>query len=147
MSIKISIKKIGLVWIALQSSVVLAAAAEEWSALQLNYDAPAKAWTDALPVGNGTMGAMVFGGVTEERIQFNENTLYSGKPHSYSRPDAHKHLETIRGLLFEGDKKQAERLARKTFMSDPITFRVTWLLEIWNLNFQCLDRSQTTNVV
>ena len=122
MSIKISIKKIGLVWVALQSSVVLAAAAEEWSALQLNYDAPAKAWTDALPVGNGTMGAMVFGGVTEERIQFNENTLYSGKPHSYSRPDAHKHLETIRGLLFEGDKKQAERLARKTFMSDPITF-------------------------
>lgn len=116
------IRMIDLAWIAFQSSVALVAAPQDWSELQLRYDAPAKAWTDALPVGNGTLGAMVFGGVSEERIQFNENTLYGGKPHSYSRPDAHQHLESIRDLLFKGEQKNADRLARKTFMSDPISF-------------------------
>lgn len=117
-----SLQKIVSVVVVLQSSVTLVAAPQDWSELQLNYDAPAQQWTDALPVGNGTLGAMVFGGVSEERIQFNENTLYSGKPHTYSRPDAHQHLEPIRELLFKGEQKQAERLAKKTFMSNPITF-------------------------
>lgn len=87
----------------------------------LFYDEPAVAWTDALPVGNGALGAMVFGGVKEERIQFNEGTLYIGEPHDYSRPSAAGHLGEIRGLLFEGKQKEAEALAGREFMSDPLT--------------------------
>src|SRR5690348_10549524 len=57
-------------------------------ALRLWYDHPAEKWTDALPVGNGRLGAMVFGGVFDERIQFNEDTLWKGHPHDYVRAGA-----------------------------------------------------------
>ncbi|WP_424314952.1 glycoside hydrolase family 95 protein [Haloferula sp.] len=89
--------------------------------LELWYDKPAEDWIEALPIGNGKMGAMVFGGIEEERIQFNEATLYVGQPHDYSRPGAYKHLKRIRQLLFDGKQKEAESLARKHLMSDPIT--------------------------
>ena len=52
----------------------------------------AEKWTDALPIGNGRMGAMIFGGVPDERIQFNEDTLWKGFPHDYVRAGAHDHL-------------------------------------------------------
>src|SRR5215469_904807 len=84
------------------------------------YTAPAQKWTDALPIGNGRMGAMVFGGVPDERIQFNEDTLWKGHPHDYVRVGAHDHLAEIQQLLFAGQKKQAEDLTRKTFLSDPV---------------------------
>src|SRR5689334_10772093 len=64
--------------------------------LKLWYDKPAMKWTEALPIGNGRIGAMVFGGVEEDRIQFNEETLWTGEPRSYSRPGACKYLDTIR---------------------------------------------------
>ena len=89
--------------------------------LKLFYDEPAKEWTEALPVGNGHLGAMIFGGVKEEKIQFNEATLYVGEPRDYSRPGASTHLGTIRQLVFDGKQKEAESLAMKEFMSDPIT--------------------------
>ena len=54
--------------------------AAETSAFRLWYQQPAEKWTEALPIGNGRMGAMVFGGTTDERIQFNEDTLWTGKP-------------------------------------------------------------------
>ncbi|WP_442506808.1 glycoside hydrolase family 95 protein [Novipirellula sp. SH528] len=92
-----------------------------WSELNLVYDQPAKQWTEALPVGNGRLGAMVFGGVSEERIQFNEATLYAGEPHDYSHPGAADHLDEIRQLLFAGNQKAAESLAMKEFMSDLIS--------------------------
>ena len=50
-------------------------------ALCLWYDAPAEEWEEALPIGNGRLGAMVYGGVTQETIQFNEETLWTGQPH------------------------------------------------------------------
>ncbi|HEY1789491.1 MAG TPA: glycoside hydrolase family 95 protein [Verrucomicrobiae bacterium] len=84
------------------------------------YAQPAAKWTDALPVGNGRMGAMVFGQVFDERIQFNEDTLWKGHPHNYDRAGARENLPEIRRLLFAGDVKQAENLTRKTFLSDPI---------------------------
>ncbi|HXJ42249.1 MAG TPA: glycoside hydrolase N-terminal domain-containing protein [Bryobacteraceae bacterium] len=49
--------------------------------LQLWYKQPAQLWTDALPVGNGRLGAMVFGGIAQERIQFNESTVWTSGPH------------------------------------------------------------------
>lgn len=74
---------------------------------------------EALPVGNGTLGAMVFGGTEEARIQFNEATLYAGEPHDYSRVGASDHLGEIRQLLFDGKQKPAEGLANREFMSNP----------------------------
>jgi alpha-L-fucosidase 2 len=84
--------------------------------LKLWYKQPAIKWTEALPIGNGRIGAMVFGGVVQDRIQFNEETLWTGEPRSYSRPGAYKYLDTIRQLLFEGKQKEADALAEKEFM-------------------------------
>jgi alpha-L-fucosidase 2 len=66
------------------------------------YRQPAQKWTEALPIGNGRLGAMVFGGVEEERLQFNESTLWSGRPRVFAREDAADYLGTIRKLLAEG---------------------------------------------
>ena len=68
--------------------------------LQLWYEKPAASWVEALPVGNGRMGAMVFGGAAEARFQFNEDTLWVGQPHDYAREGAREHLPTLRRLLF-----------------------------------------------
>ena len=97
-----------------------AAAVAQQSPLTLWYDKPADLWTDALPVGNGRMGAMVFGGAAHERIQFNESTVWTGEPHDYSHKGAAQSLAKIRELLWAGKQKEAEDLAMKEFMSDPI---------------------------
>ena len=68
------------------------------------------------PIGNGRLGAMVFGGVENEQLQFNEETLWSGEPRTYSRPGAYRYLDSIRQLLFAGKQKEAEALAEKEFM-------------------------------
>ncbi|TAG99642.1 MAG: glycoside hydrolase family 95 protein, partial [Sphingobacteriales bacterium] len=84
--------------------------------VKLWYKQPAVTWTEALPLGNGRIGAMIFGGVENDRIQFNEETLWSGEPRSYSRPGAYKYLDSIRQLLFVGKQKEAESMAEKQFM-------------------------------
>src|SRR5882724_12208748 len=89
------------------------------SALTLWYKKPAEIWTDALPVGNGRMGAMVFGGAGHERIQFNEHTVWTGEPHDYAHKGASKYLQQIRELLWAGKQKDAEELAMKEFMGEP----------------------------
>ena len=89
-------------------------------ALRLWYKNPAVQWTEALPIGNGRLGAMVFGGVHKERIQFNEDSLWTGIPRDYSNPQAYEYLPEIRRLLFEGKQREAERFAGRTFMSIPL---------------------------
>ena len=86
----------------------------------LRYDAPAKRWTDANPIGNGRLGAMIFGRTGEDLIQLNEDTIWAGTPHDYAHKGAVKHLPTIRKLLLEGKQRDAERLAMKEFMSVPL---------------------------
>jgi alpha-L-fucosidase 2 len=98
----------------------LASALQAQSPLTLWYRQPAKLWTDALPVGNGRMGAMVFGGVDRERIQFNESTVWTGEPHDYAHHGASKYLGQIRELLWAGKQKEAEDLAMREFMSVPL---------------------------
>jgi alpha-L-fucosidase 2 len=90
------------------------------SDFELWYDAPAARWIEALPVGNGRMGAMVFGGVEHARYQFNEDTLWAGGPRSYAHAGAAEHLPTIRQLLLAGNQPEAERLAARHFMSIPL---------------------------
>ncbi|MGI8636753.1 MAG: glycoside hydrolase family 95 protein, partial [Segetibacter sp.] len=83
--------------------------------LKLWYQQPASVWTEALPVGSGRLGAMVFGKVNEELIQINESTLWSGGPVKTNvNPDAHNYLPQIReALLKEQDYKKADSLERK----------------------------------
>lgn len=87
---------------------------------RLQYGAPAKEWVEALPIGNGSMGAMIFGGAAEERIQFNEDTLWTGHPQDYQHPGAAEVLPELRRLLYEGKQKEAEKLAMERFMSEPL---------------------------
>jgi len=83
---------------------------------KLWYNAPAAKWTDALPLGNGRLGAMIFAGPDQDRIQFNEETLWTGGPRNYNRTGAYKYLPEIRQLLSEGKQKEAETLAMEQFM-------------------------------
>lgn len=83
---------------------------------QLWYNKPAEKWTDALPIGNGRLGAMIYAGVLNDHIQFNEETLWTGKPRNYNREGAYQYLPEIRKLLFEGKQKEAEALAQAQFM-------------------------------
>jgi alpha-L-fucosidase 2 len=102
--------------------------------LCLWYRQPAAKWEEALPVGNGHIGAMIFGGAPAEHIQFNEHTVWTGQPHSYAHKGAVKALPEMRRLLFEGralelkgetkaaraKQKEAEDLAMREFMSEPL---------------------------
>ncbi len=82
--------------------------------LILWYDAPSRVWTDALPVGNGRLGAMVFGGVASERLQLNEDTLWSGFPKEWNNPDAKNYLAEVRRLVLEaGDYPAADKLCAR----------------------------------
>jgi alpha-L-fucosidase 2 len=90
---------------------------ETWA---LWYGRPAERWVEALPIGNGRMGAMVFGGVKRERIQFNEDSLWTGSPQNYQHPGAAEYLPLIRQLLLDGKQREAQELATEHFMSVPL---------------------------
>jgi alpha-L-fucosidase 2 len=78
--------------------------------LSLWYRQPARAWTEALPIGNGRLGAMVFGHVTSERIQLNEDTLWGGGPYDPVNPQAKAALPQVRQMVFDGQYRQAGNL-------------------------------------
>ncbi len=80
--------------------------------LKLWYTQPAAVWTEALPVGNGRIGAMVFGGVATERLQLNEDTLWSGHPKDCDNPAALQYLPLVREAVFAGDYARADELIR-----------------------------------
>src|SRR5258706_5872046 len=77
-------------------------AAKPHGEMVLWYRQPAQKWLEGLPIGNGIMGAMVFGGVQHERIALNESSFWSGRPHDYNNPDALKYFPQIRDLVFAG---------------------------------------------
>ncbi len=83
---------------------------------KLWYNEPARVWTDALPLGNGRLGAMVYGVPSTERIQLNEETIWTGKPNNNPNPDALKNIPIIQNLLFNGEYKQAQDLANAHVM-------------------------------
>ncbi len=88
--------------------------------LMLWYEKPASKWEEALPIGNGRIGAMIYGGIAEEHIQFNEETLWTGRPHDYSNKGASVYLGRIRELIWQGKQDEAEKLALEKFMSVPL---------------------------
>lgn len=94
----------GLLW----ASSYLQAAAQEY---KLWYDEPAQVWTEALPLGNGRLGAMVFGNPGVEHIQLNEETIWAGRPNNNANPDALEYIPKVRRLVFEGKYLEAQTLA------------------------------------
>jgi alpha-L-fucosidase 2 len=84
------------------------------------YRQPAGPWTEALPVGNGRIGAMVFGGVAQERLQLNEDTLWSGGPYDPVNPHASEALPEVRRLIFADRYAEAQSLANEKIMATPL---------------------------
>ena len=85
--------------------------------LKLWYTSPADQWVEALPVGNGRLGAMIYGDPVNEIIQLNENTFYGGSPHHNNNPVAKQNLEKVREMIFTGKYEEAEQLINETFLS------------------------------
>ena len=88
--------------------------------LTLWYRRPAQKWTEALPVGNGRLGAMVFGGVGRERLQLNEDTLWAGGPYDPDNTNAFAALPEVRKLIFAGQYAEAQQLAGEKMMAQPL---------------------------
>ena len=86
------------------------------NALTLWYRAPASEWLQALPVGNGQLGAMVFGGVERERVQLNEHALWSGHRAVIDSPQTLEYLPRVRALLFAGRIQEAQAMASQFLM-------------------------------
>ena len=83
------------------------------------YTKPSVNWNEALPIGNGRLGAMVFGGIVKERVSLNEQTLWSGAPRDGNNPNAKKYLPLVRKAALEGRYKEADSLSK--FMQGPWT--------------------------
>lgn len=86
---------------------------------KLWYENPAKVWEEALPLGNGKLGAMVFGGVTKEEIQLNEDSMWYGGPRDRNNPDALKNMPKIRELILSGKISEAEKLMKYALSGTP----------------------------
>ncbi len=109
--------------------------------LTLWYRKPATDWeTEALPVGNGRLAAMVFGGVNNERIQFNEETVWDGVPTDYNNPEALEALPEVQRLLFEGRNGDARRLAKNKMMGSPMKVKSYQTLADLHLDFSDAER-------
>lgn len=91
----------------------------EAGSLQLWYEQPAEEWNEALPVGNGRLGGMIFGRTGLERIQVNEESLWGGSHVNNNNPGALEHLPKIRRLIMQGDIPRAKELAKDHILGDP----------------------------
>ncbi len=94
--------------------------AESASDLTLWYRQPAQKWTEALPIGNGRLGAMIFGGTAREHLQLNESTLWAGGPYDPSNTNALAALPQVRQLVFAGQYDQAAALIGSNMMAVPL---------------------------
>src|SRR6476659_4701730 len=98
--------------------ITIASFSQTKSPLKLWYDKPAgNTWENALPIGNGKLGAMIYGNVEDETIQLNEQTIWSGSPNRNDNPAALDSLSIIRQLIFERRQKEAEAIANRVIIS------------------------------
>ncbi|HEX5218334.1 MAG TPA: glycoside hydrolase family 95 protein [Verrucomicrobiae bacterium] len=100
-----------LMWFVIGLVAVFSVRADE--PLTIWHRQPAKNWNEATPIGNGRIGAMIFGGVDSERLQLNEDSLWSGGPGDDDNPEALRALPQIRELLFAGKYAEAQKLANQ----------------------------------
>lgn len=81
--------------------------------MNISFNTPATFWVEALPVGNGRLGAMIFGGIEQERLALNEDTLWSGYKTDWNNPEAREVLPEVRALIAEGRNEEADELCKK----------------------------------
>lgn len=115
-------KKQWAVAVLLACSMVPAMAAKNVktdNSTKLWYDAPAKHWLEALPIGNSHLGGMVYGGTSEETIQLNEETFWSGGPYNNNSTKSLELLPEVRKLIFDGREKEAADIINKNFIPGP----------------------------
>lgn len=108
-----------LIFFYISASIIHAQ--EKPDALKIWMTHPAEEWKNALPVGNGRLGAMVFGGINTERLQLNEETVWTGKDADFHNPQSREGLKEVRKLLFEGKYTEAEAVALKKIMGQRST--------------------------
>lgn len=101
----------------LSLAIINGARAQSDTLMKLWYNHPATQWVEALPVGNGRLGAMVYGDPYKEKIQLNENTIWAGSPNRNDNPEARAVLPEVRKLIFEGKYKEAQDLVNQKFIS------------------------------
>lgn len=123
-----------VVMLALCASSALAQSADG-PAMTLWYRQPADNWLQAMPMGNGILGAMVFGKSDHERIALNEGTFWSGRPHDYNNPDAINYFPKIRDLVFAGKFQEAEKMADEHFFGVPAAQQAYEPIGDLNLDF------------
>ncbi len=104
--------------------------------LRLWYRQPAANWNEALPIGNGRLAAMVFGGLQNERLQLNEETIWAGEKRDRLNPEGAAQLAEVRRLLFAGKPQEAEALAERTLIAIPKRLPPYQPLGDWLLRFQ-----------
>ena len=92
--------------------------------MKLWYDKPASLWVEALPLGNGAIGAMVFGDPANEQFQLNEEAVWGGSPHNNTNPRAKDSLDEIRRLIFEGRNAEAQKPVSYTHLTLPTIYSV-----------------------
>lgn len=111
--------------------------------IKIWFTEPATNWErQAFPIGNGRLGGMVFGGTARERIQLNEDTLWSGGPRDTTNPDALKHLPEVRRLLFAGQPDEAVKLAEQHLMGKPMRVKPYQSLGDLRLDFPDHEAAQ-----
>ena len=103
-----------------------------WAQDNLWYSAPARDWHEAMPIGNGRMGGMVFGGIQSDEMQLNEGTFWSGGPHNNNSKESLSHLAEVRQLIFDGKEQDAANLVDKHFIKGPHGMR---FLTLGSLHF------------
>jgi alpha-L-fucosidase 2 len=123
---KISFVGLGFVSLAIAAlllfvprSAALRAAEEDWSGLKLWYEKPASQWIEALPLGNGRLGAMVYGGVEKDEIALNEDTVWTGGPYEPSQPEGPAAMPEIQSLIWEGKYRKAQEMLGRIMSTVP----------------------------
>ncbi|MGM0531203.1 MAG: glycosyl hydrolase family 95 catalytic domain-containing protein [Bacteroidota bacterium] len=103
---------------------------------KLWFKQPASEWDEALPVGNGRLGAMVFGGVKHERLQLNEESIWTKGGRLEDKEDGYKSIPKIRKLLFEGEYKKAEQMSKEKLMTERLPSGTNTYQTLGNLNIR-----------
>jgi alpha-L-fucosidase 2 len=112
-------RKLLIIWVIGSALFFNSCLQKKESQLKIWYDEPAVKWVEALPVGNGRIGAMVYGDPFQEVIQLNENTVWAGQPYRNDNPKAKEVLADVRNLIFEGKYNDAQSLVDQNFFGGP----------------------------
>ena len=108
-----------LLTLAIAAITAMNVMAQDDNTERLWYDKPASIWLEALPIGNGRLGGMIFGGADTDEIQLNEDSFWSGGPHNNNSTTSVNYLDKVRSLIFEGKENEASDLINQQFIKGP----------------------------